>query len=276
MYYLIGVNEPAMLSLAQFLKEMGYIVCCHHSEKTPLIEKVFTDQDCHKSTTVIKGQKISDEDERLIEAKKNNLRIYSFLEVLSFLIKKHKTIIVFEPKPKLSCLLSDVLDDLKGSNALIFDQKITAQKYKPYLVLNIEMLNYNQIESGTYYSIITSEQIEHKNFIVNNKEFLNKTEKIIIAHGDEQLIQIDQITKPIFLYGLKKENDINACNLEKSKNGFVFDVFVEDNYYGHFDFPIKNKKEINNLIAIIAICCYERFLSKDVSKSIKKFLKIKG
>lgn len=273
MYYLIGSSDPGMISLALFLEKLGYIVCCHESEKTEMFSHVFTSKSRHGSVTVIKGQYVLDDDPILVEAKKLNLKIHSYFEIINFLVNKHKTIVVFEQDIYLSSLLNDVLNEFLGSNCLIKEKKVEASKTNPYLLLNVDLNNYNLLEKGAYYSIIDNPSVGIETFILNNKEFLNKTRKIIIAQGDRQKIPFEEITKPFFLYGIEQNNDITARNIEASKTGYVFDVYVEDNYYGHFDFPLKNKDDLNAIVAVIAICCYERFASKDVSRILKKLLK---
>ncbi len=266
MYYLIGVNEPEMRNLATFLSKMGYLVCCHESEKNETVKHIFTNKSCSESMIAVKGERVVEDDFKLVEARNVNLKIYSYLQVIDFIIKKHKTIIVFGENVFLSILLANVLDDLKGCNCIIGENKIAADKKNIYMVLNI----IGKLTEKPKYVIIESGHLNQ--FIVEHKEILNKTEKIIFADGDNQEMNIDLI-RPIFLYGLDKKNDIFVQELKKSKKGYVFDVMIEDGYYGHFDLPIKAKSDINAVLAVISICAYERFLAKDVSRVLKKYLK---
>ncbi len=266
MYYLIGVNEPQMRNLATFLSKMGYLVCCHESEKSETVKHVFTDKSCSESTIAVKGEMVEEDDFKLVEARNINLKIYSYWQVIDFIIKKHKTIIFFGENIFLSVLLVNVLDDLKGCNCIIGENKIEADKKNIYMVLSL----IGKLTEKPKYVIIESDHLNQ--FIIKHKEILNKTEKIIFADGDNQEMNIDLI-RPIFLYGVDKKNDITVQDFKKSKKGYVFDVVIEDDYYGHFDLPIKGKNDINAVLAVISICAYERFLAKDVSKVLKKYLK---
>ena len=77
--------------------------------------------------------------------------------------------------------------------------------------------------------------------------------------------------KPIFFYGLNEDNDIVARDVNYTNEGTSFDVYVEDNYYGHFDLPLFGKHMLLNSLAVIGVCYYERLDAKEVSKNLKTF-----
>ena len=79
------------------------------------------------------------------------------------------------------------------------------------------------------------------------------------------------VNKPLFFYGIGEDNDIVAKNVEYTSKGTTFDVFVEENYYGHFDLPIFGKHMVLNALAVIGLCYYERFDAKEVARNIKSF-----
>jgi UDP-N-acetylmuramate--alanine ligase len=70
---------------------------------------------------------------------------------------------------------------------------------------------------------------------------------------------------------LDDDNDIIAKDVEYSDEGTSFDVFVEGNYYGHFDLPLYGKHMLLNSLAVIGVCYYERIEAKDVAKHLKTF-----
>ena len=57
--------------------------------------------------------------------------------------------------------------------------------------------------------------------------------------------------------------------LDESQSSF--DVFVEDNYYGHFDLPFYGKHMVLNALAVISVCYYERYDAKEVARQLKSF-----
>ena len=70
---------------------------------------------------------------------------------------------------------------------------------------------------------------------------------------------------------INEDNDIQARDVEYRNDGTSFDVFVEDEYYGHFDLPLYGKHMLLNALAVIAICHYERLDAREVAKSLKTF-----
>ena len=94
---------------------------------------------------------------------------------------------------------------------------------------------------------------------------------MVIACGDDPYTHTLEVNVPIFYYGLKEDNDIIAKDVEFTNEGTSFDVFVEDNYYGHFDLPLYGKHMLLNSLAVIGVCYYERLEAKDVAKYLKTF-----
>ena len=80
-----------------------------------------------------------------------------------------------------------------------------------------------------------------------------------------------EVNPQIYYYGLSGDNDNQARDVEYRNDGTSFDVYVEDEYYGHFDLPLFGKHMLLNALAAIAVCHYERYDSKEVSKSLKNF-----
>ena len=91
--------------------------------------------------------------------------------------------------------------------------------------------------------------------------------KMVIACGDDPYTHSLQISKPIFYYGLDDDNDIIAKNVEYTESGVIFDVFFEDNYYGHFDLPLYGKTYAFRCLSCYQFCA----ITKDLMP--KKFLK---
>lgn len=274
MYYFIGIREPGMLSLALFMKELGYEISCNEKEKIEGADNLFSKTTIDENMKIIKGEFVDDDNEEIKEAKNKNLRTYTYSELINILIEKHKTIIVIESnKYLLSSTLSSVLNEISTCNCLIAGRKVIAVKRQEYLVLSINFLQFKEKMNNAKYSILSNKFEPLDSQVEDYHDFLNKTDKIILAYGDKKNSKEIDLIKPIFLYGLEKDNDITIQNLEKSTLGYVFDVTIEDNYYGHFDLPLSKKEDIVDVLATITICYYERFAAKDVSKALKKVLK---
>jgi len=276
MYYFIGIKEPGMLQLAEFFKELGYCVGCESAELCDEKKNFFDCCELEEEAKVVYHYNVPKDNAQLLKARKMQLKVFSFEEVINFLITKHQTVLVLEqPSYFLSHLLTETLDQLIGCNCLIENFKSCAEKQKHYFVLNVTMTDYGDKISEVLYAIITEKNKDINQIIDKYYERLNKTQKIILAYGDNLNEELNELKKPVFTYGLQKNNDIKIKNLEVSKKGYVFDIIIEDNYYGHFDLPLRDKQNLVNAMAVIAICYYERFKAKDVSRVLKKVLRKK-
>ena len=107
--------------------------------------------------------------------------------------------------------------------------------------------------------------------ILAYEEFANKASKMVIACGDDPYTHSLEVNPQIYYYGINDDNDIQARDIEYRNDGTSFDVFVEDEYYGHFDLPLFGKHMLLNALAVIAVCHYERLEAKEVAKSLKTF-----
>ena len=103
------------------------------------------------------------------------------------------------------------------------------------------------------------------------REYANNAKKMVIACGDDPYTHSLYVNTPIFYYGIEEDNDIIAKNIEYTKDGTKFDVFVEDNYYGYFEIPLYGKHMLLDSLAVIGVCYYERIDAKELAKNLKTF-----
>ena len=290
MYYFIGIKGTGMSALASLLHDLGYEVKGsdverHFFTEKGLIERnieifPYNEDNITKDMTIIRGNAIKDDHPELIRAEVKGLKIYKYEEMVGKLTKMFKTITVAgcHGKTTTSSMLHHVLNNITGSNCLIGDGTGFANKENKYFVLEACEYKRHFLAYHPYYAIITNIELDHVDYykdmddlISAYKEYANNAEKMVIACGDDPYTHSLEINKPIFYYGLDEDNDIIAKNVEYTDSGVSFDVFVEDNYYGHFDLPLFGKHMLLNSLAVISICYYERIEAKEVGKMLKTF-----
>ena len=290
MYYFIGIKGSGMASLALILYDLGYEVMGsdveeHFFTEVGLVERdikilPYNAKNIKKDMIIIRGNSIKDDHEEIIKAMELELTIHTYPEMVGKLTKMFKTITVAgcHGKTSTTALLSHVLDNLIGSNYLIGDGTGHANKENKYFVLEACEYKRHFLEYTPEYAIITNIELDHVDYfndiddvIDAFTEYASNAEKMVLACGDDQYTHSLEINKPIFYYGLDEDNDIIAKDVNFTSEGITFDVFVEDNYYGHFDLPLFGKHQLLNALAVIGVCYYERLEAKEVSKSIKTF-----
>ena len=290
MYYLIGIKGTGMSALAGILKDLGYEVKGsdnenHYFTEKGLIEKgieilSFDSNNIKEGMYIIKGGTIKDDNVEVLKAAELGLKIHSYEEMVAKLTSMFQTITVAgcHGKTTTTAMLAHVLDTLRGANYLIGDGTGHANKENKYFVLEACEYKRHFLEYHPYYAIITNIDYDHVDYYQNiddvisaYTEYANNAEKMVIACGDDPYTHSLEVDKPIFYYGLDDDNDIIAKEVEYTENGTSFDVFIEDNYYGHFDLKIYGKHMLLDALAVISFCYYERFEAKEVSKMLKTF-----
>lgn len=290
MYYLIGIKGTGMSALACVLHDLGYEVKGSDVERHFFTEKGLTqrgieilpynEDNITKDMTIIRGNAIKDDHPEVIRAEVKCLKIYTYSEMVSKLAQMFKTTTVAgcHGKTTTSSMLYHVLNNISGANCLIGDGTGSASKENEYFVLEACEYKRHFLAYEPYYSIITNIELDHVDYYKDMDdlldaytEYANKAEKMVIACGDDPYTHSLDVHKPIFFYGLDDDNDIIAKDVVFSDKGVSFDVFIEDNYYGHFDLPFYGKHMLLNSLAVIGLCSYERIDSKEVGKLLKTF-----
>ena len=290
MYHFIGIKGTGMSALAQIMAELGYEVQGsdkedHFFTEAVLIQKgipflPFDSNNVKEGITIVQGNAFRDNHPEVIKANELNLKIYSYQEMVGRLTEMFETIAVSgcHGKTTTTAMLAHVLSNITGCNYLIGDGTGSANKENKYFALEACEYKRHFLSYSPYYTIITNIELDHIDYykdiddvISAYQEFANKTEKMVIACGDDPYTHTLEIKSSIFYYGLNDDNDILAKDVEYSNEGTIFDVFVEGNYYGHFDLPLFGKHMLLNSLAVIGVCYYERLDAKDVAKHLKTF-----
>lgn len=290
-YYLVGIKGAGMSALALILNDLGYEVIGYDDNKNheftedKLIKrgiKIYTDENniIDENTIVIRSTAIKDEHREIAKAKELNLKIYEYNEMLGKVANMFDLITVAgcHGKTTTSSLLSHVLTNLGGCNYLIGDGNGYASKENKKFVIEACEYYRHFLVYDPNYAIITNIELDHVDYFkdINDvidayTEYGNNAEKMVIACGDDPYTRFLELNKPIFYYGIAEDNDVVAKDVEYSEDGVSFDVFVEENYYGHFDLPFYGKHMVLNALAVISVCYYERMDAKEVARNLKTF-----
>ncbi len=290
MYHFIGIKGSGMSALAQILYNLGYEVqgsdksehffTEHGLNELGIKILPFDENNIKEGMKIIKGAAFDETNPEVKKAMELNLNIYSYSDMVGKLTQKFKTICVAgcHGKTTTTSMLAHVLNNIKGANYLIGDGTGFSNKENELFVLESCEYKRHFLAYTPYYTVITNIDYDHVDYYKDISdvldaytEFANKTEKIVIACGDDRYTRYLELNKPIFYYGLDEDNDIIAKNVIYKDDGISFEVEVEENYYGFFDLPIYGKHMLLDTLAVIAVCYYERLDVKEVAKLLKTF-----
>lgn len=291
MYHFIGIKGSGMAALAQIMKQIGYEVVGSDLEKHFFTEEglqrlnitvlPFDENNIKTDMKIVKGASFDENNIEVKKAMELNLPIYSYAEMVGKLTKKFKTICIAgcHGKTTTTAMMAHVLNEIKGANYLIGDGTGYASNENEYFILEACEYRRHFLSYTPTYAIITNIDLDHVDYFKDiddvidaYQSYANNALKMVIACGDDPYTHSLEVTKPIFFYGLKEDNDIRAINIEYKRAGTSFDVFVEDNYYGHFDLPIYGKHMLLDALAVIGTCYYERLDAKEVARVFKNFV----
>lgn len=290
-YYLIGIKGSGMSALALILNDLGYSVVGYDDEDSyqftedKLKErniKIYTsdNDEMDENTVIVRSTAIKEDHPQIVKANKLNLKIYEYNEMLGKLSNMFESITVAgcHGKTTTTSLLAHVLKNICGCNYLIGDGNGYASKENKKFVLEACEYYRHFLVYEPEYAIITNIDLDHVDYYKNMddvidayREYANNAKKMVIACGDDPYTHSLDVNTPIFYYGIEEDNDIIAKNIEYTKDGTKFDVFVEDNYYGYFEIPLYGKHMLLDSLAVIGVCYYERIDAKELAKNLKTF-----
>lgn len=283
MYHFIGIKGSGMSSLAIIMKQLGKNVQgsdykTHFFTEKGLNENnikilEFDKNNIKENMIIIKGNTFNDENIEVEEAKRKNLKIYTYQEMIAKITDKYNLITVSgcHGKTTTSSMISHILD----SNFLIGDGSGSITQ-SDYFVLEAceykkHFLNYNP-----NYAIITNIDLDHVDYYKNIEEVVDayqefiKKANIVIACGDDNYTK-KLNHKKIYYYGIEEKNYFQAKNIEYNDQGVKFDLYIENKYIYHFELPFYGNHMIENTLAAIAVSYLENIDIDNVYKKLKTF-----
>ena len=291
-YYCIGIKGTGMSTLAQILFDLGNEVSGYDDAKghkftqDGLEERniqIYYDgnHDIDKDTIVTYSVAFTEDHPEMKRVKELGLKIKKYNEIMGDLTKQFKTIGVSgtHGKTTTSSLVKHIIEDhFGGCNYFIGSGDGKASRDNEYYVVESDEFNRHFTTYYPTYSIITNIEKEHMECykdiddIRNTFEiFATNTKDLVVANGDnEEIRKINYKTKRIF-YGLKDNNDVVIKNIELKKEGCIFDLYIENELYGHFDIPLYGMHMVMNATAAIITCKEIGIPYEEIHKSLETF-----
>lgn len=277
-YYLAGIKRKNMSLLANLLSDLGYEVYGYEDDEyfdEKLAEKgviicnniLDLNEEC-----IVVYDELEEGHRIFLKAKELNIKVYNYIDILQKLIKKFNSVCVAGLQG--SNIVCNMLKTAINSNYIIGNESFGNKEYENFIY---EEKNINNTYESKYIVITSMDSPNKDNYeniddMINAfQKYANNSNKLVIACGDDPYTHTLNVNTQIFYYGINEENDITAKNVEYSTEGTIFDVYVEDEYYGHFELPIYGKYMLLNALACISICHYERIDAKDVYKKLKEY-----
>lgn len=290
-YYCIGIKGTGMSTLAQILSDLGNEVSGYDDAKghkftqDGLEERnipIYYDGNhvLDKDTIVTYSVAFKEEHPEIQRVKKLGLTVKKYNEIMGDVINMFETIGVsgIHGKTTTSSLIKHFLEETVGCNYFIGAGDGYATKKNKYYVVESDEFNRHFTAYHPTYAIITNIEREHMECykdlddIRNTFEiFARQTKKLVVANGDnEEIRKINYATKVLF-YGFNENNDVVIKNMNLTEKSSEFDLFINNELYGHFNIPLFGKHMVMDATAAI-IVVKELGLKKDtIEKLLQTF-----
>ncbi len=293
MYHFIGIKGSGMSSLAQIMDSLGMEVqgsdvSKHFFTEQGLIEhgiKIyeFNPENIKEGLVVVQGNAFNENNnEEVKRAKELNLKILSYQDMVGEISEMFNTICIAgcHGKTTTTAMLSHVLNNITGCNYLIGDGTGYANKNNKYFALESCEYKRHFLSYKPSYSIITNIELDHVDYYKDiydvvdaYQSFINNTSKCAIVCGDDENTRKLKFDKKIIYYGLSEENNVVAKNINYSKDGTSFDVYIDNKYINNFNLKLYGKHMLLNSLAVITLCYLENL---DLEKVKENLITFKG
>ncbi len=290
--HFIGIGGVSMSALAFYLKKCGHFVQgsdITKSQTTKNLEKcgvkVFYShkkENIKNVDVVVFNYAIKQDNEELIFARKNNIKILSRGELLGKIAKNYKNVISVagsHGKTSTTKMIYNCLN-LAGKNPTLHIGGITfGQDFGFVFGENdffvTEACEYHDcfLNLKSKVGVVLNVEPEHLDYFKNFENEKNSYEKFL--SGCEYKVAKFALSpqKDICTFGAG--GNIIAKNIRESGGKFSYDCFVNKKFYAHIDLGTFGKHSVINSLAVIGVCEHFGISKKYVKIALSRDIEIK-
>lgn len=289
-YHFVGIKGAGMSSLAQIMHDLGHEVQGSDIEKYVFTEvslknkgiKIlpFSVDNIHEGMVVIQGNAFPDTHEEIVKAHELKLDVIRYHDFLGQVINQYTSVAVTGAHGKTSTtgLLSHVMNGDKKTSFLIGDGTGMGLPGSDYFAFEACEYRRHFLSYHPDYAIMTNIDYDHPDYFKDIddvasafQEMANNVKKAIIAWGDDEHLRNLKADVPIYYYGLSKNDDVYADDIQITENGTQFDVYINGEYYDHFLTPQYGNHNVQNALAVITISYLEKMDVNNIKEALETF-----
>lgn len=289
-YHFVGIKGAGMSSLAQIMHDLGHEVQGSDIEKYVFTEVAlknkgikilpFNSDNIKEGMVVIQGNAFPDTHEEIVKAHDLKLDVIRYHDFLGHVIDQYTSVAVTGAHGKTSTtgLLSHVMNGDKKTSFLIGDGTGMGLPASDYFAFEACEYRRHFLSYHPDYAIMTNIDFDHPDYFKDIEDvasafqsMAHNVKKAIIAWGDDEHLRQLEADVPIYYYGLNKNDDIYADNIQITDKGTQFDVYVNGEYYDQFLSPQHGDHNIQNALAVIAISYLEKMDVKNIKEALETF-----
>ncbi len=297
--HFIGIGGIGMSALAMILAKHGYSISGSDQRKT-LILKELTENKIHifrtqeesnidkifkahgKNILIVISSAIRDDNLELCKAKKYNLLINHRSELLAFLIKQKRSVIISgsHGKTTTSTYITTLFSYAnKNPTALIggivpLYQKNYNFSESDFLIAEADESDGSLVKFNPSIGVITNLEFEHVDHYANLEDLIKtmklfaKKCKLLISNLDcKNLKNNIQNSK---WFSIKNINNVDFALIPQKTNGceIIAEYYEQEQFIDILKIPVPGIHNLSNTVAAIAACRVAGITFKDIKKGI--------
>jgi len=289
-YYCIGIKGAGMSTLANILHDLGNTVTGYDDSKhykfteeglkKRNIKIYYEAHEIDKDTIVTYSKAFSDDHPEIKRVKELGLKVMDYNQVVGEVTKLFETVGVSgtHGKTTTSLLISHIINNTLGCSYFVGDGTGYANKKDKIFVIESDEYNKHFLAYHPHIAIITNVELDHTECYPGGIEEIKETFKIfgdksnlVVACGDDENIKDIKFDKETIYYGFDEDNNVVAKNIKLSNVGSSFDVYMNNELYGHFELPLFGKHMILNSLSAIITCNHYGINKENIIKYMKTF-----
>ena len=293
-YHFVGIKGSGMSSLATILFDKGLNVQGSDVKKYFFTQKSLEEKNINilefdpdnikPGMTLIAGNAFGDNHPELVRGRELGLEIIRYHDFIGDLIEHFTSIAITGSHGKTSTtgLMAHVFSGIDSTSYLIGDGTGHGEKGAKYFVLEACEYKRHFLAYRPDYAVMTNIDFDHPDYYKSIDdvqeafdEFSHQVKKYLFACGDDQRLRRVKSHVPVIYYGLNEDNDFVAKNIDRSREGSAFDLYIKGEFYKHFTIPTYGNHNIQNALAVIAVAYYEGLDQDLVAQRLANFAGVK-
>ena len=289
-YYCIGIKGAGMSTLANILHDLGNTVTGYDDSKhykfteeglkKRNIKIYYEPNEIDKDTIVTYSKAFSDDHPEIKRVKELGLKIMDYNEVVGEVTKLFETVGVSgtHGKTTTSLLISHIINNTLGCSYFVGDGTGYANKKDKIFVIECDEYNKHFLAYHPHIAIVTNVELDHTECYPGGIDEIKETFKkfsdkaqFVVACGDDENINDIKFDKKTIYYGFNDNNNVVAKNVKLTNIGSSFDVYINNELYGHFELPLYGRHMILNSLSAIITCNHYGIEKEDIIKHMKTF-----
>lgn len=271
--YFIGIKGSGMSALATILKNRG------NNVKGSDVEKVFfTDEKLHSvgievesfesdiatnTDLVILGNAFADDHAQVSAAKAKGIEVIRYFNYLNKFASEHKHSIAVagtNGKTTTTSMIVSMLSSTRPSYLIGDGNGFGNENDDTFVFEACEYKNtfYNY---NPEYAIINNVEMDHPDFfkdlddVVNTfQTFANNSKNVIVNMDDEPSMRLEENGNKFYYFSKQNPNaDMYMGSIQKTANGFDFDLFFKGELLGNFSLPFYGDHMIQNTLSSLLV-----------------------